>query len=194
MPDSLAPDAVLPLLRGRFGRPYRYARVCESTQRLFTDDDGEGTVAATEEQTEGRGRLGRTWDAPAGTSVLASVLLEPSVPSDRLPELMLLAGEAVAEAIRQAVGVAARTRFPNDVLVNGRKVAGVLAEASGRRVVLGFGINANQEEAELPSGAEAASLGLESGAHVDRGRLLAAVLEELERRYDAWVSERSGSG
>ena len=192
MPDSLAPDAVLPLLRGRFGRPYRYARVCESTQRLFAEDDAEGAVAATEEQTEGRGRLGRTWEAPAATSVLASVVLAPDVPTERFPELMLVAGEAVAEAIRSEVGVAAQIRFPNDVLVGGRKVAGVLAEASGGRVVLGFGINANQEEAELP--AEATSVRLEMDAVVDRARLLAAVLAELERRYDAWVSARAASG
>jgi len=68
--DSLAPEAVVPLLTGRFGRPYRYEDSCASTQRLLEEDDPEGAVAVTDEQTEGRGRLGRSWHAPRGTAVL----------------------------------------------------------------------------------------------------------------------------
>ena len=79
MADSLAPDAVKPLLRGRFGRAYRYAEVTPSTQRMLAADEAEGAVAVAEEQTAGRGRLGRSWQAPAGTSVLVSVLLLPDV-------------------------------------------------------------------------------------------------------------------
>ena len=87
MRDSLAPDAVKPLLRGRFGHVYRYAEITPSTQRMLAEDKAEGAIAVAEEQTEGRGRLGRTWDAPAGTSVLVSVLLLPAVAASRLPEL-----------------------------------------------------------------------------------------------------------
>jgi BirA family transcriptional regulator, biotin operon repressor / biotin---[acetyl-CoA-carboxylase] ligase len=194
--DSLAPDAVLPLLGGRFGRPYRYAEVCASTQRLFVDGDREGAVAAAEEQTEGRGRLGRAWTAPRATSVLTSILLEPRIEPERLPELSLVAGEAVARAIAREVRVQPLVRFPNDILVDGRKTAGILAEAADGRVVLGIGINANQREDELPAGAEteATSLRLATGAAIDRARLLAAVLAELEPAYDAWVSGREASG
>src|SRR5207248_1487259 len=84
---SLAPEAVTPLLRGRFGRPYRHVERCPSTQRLLGPEDEEGTVVVAEEQTEGRGRLGRTWHAPAGTSVLFSVALRPAVEPARLPAL-----------------------------------------------------------------------------------------------------------
>jgi BirA family transcriptional regulator, biotin operon repressor / biotin---[acetyl-CoA-carboxylase] ligase len=189
VPDSLAPEVVEPLLRGRFGRPYRYVEVTASTQRLLRRNDPEGAVAVAEEQTEGRGRLGRSWHAPTRTSVLVSIVLEPAVPSARLPELSLVAGDAVAAAIEAETALAPTIKHPNDVLVDGRKVAGILAESSGGRVVLGIGVNANQSRDELPTGTPtpATSLRVESGRHVDRRRLLAGILAELERRYDAWV-------
>ena len=196
MPDSLAPDRVEPRLRGRFGRPYRYAELCPSTQRLLAADDPEGAVAVAEEQSEGRGRLGRSWHAPAGSSVLFSVVLEPAVPPPRLPELPVVAGRAVADAVRAVANVEPTVKHPNDVLIGGRKVAGVLAESSDGRVRLGVGVNVNQSEDELPSGLEtpATSLRVESGAVVDRAELLAAILVELERAYDSWVSEIAASG
>jgi BirA family biotin operon repressor/biotin-[acetyl-CoA-carboxylase] ligase len=187
--DSLAPDVVAPLLRGRFGRVYRYADLSPSTQRLLEEDDAEGTVAVVEEQTEGRGRLGRSWHAPPRTSVLVSVLLRPRIDAARLPELTLIAGGAVAEAIAEVTGIEPAIKFPNDVLIGGRKVAGILAEASGGRVVLGIGVNANQTDQQLPAETQLppTSLRLETGEAVDRAQLLAAILVQLERAYDAWI-------
>jgi BirA family biotin operon repressor/biotin-[acetyl-CoA-carboxylase] ligase len=173
-------------LRGRFGRPYTFVDRCASTQRLL-DGAREGAVVATDEQTEGRGRLGRAWHAPAGTSLLFSIVLEPQVPGERLPELSLVAGTAVAEAVAAETGLEMRVKHPNDVLVGGRKVAGILAESAEGRVVLGIGVNVAQSRDELPM-ETATSLALE-GAHVDRAELLAAILERLEARYDRWVSE-----
>ena len=189
MSDSLAPDAVKPLLRGRFGHVYRYAATTDSTQRMLAGDEAEGAVAVAEEQTEGRGRLGRAWEAPAGTSVLVSILLLPAVDAPRLPELSLVAGGAVAQAIAEVTGLEPAIKFPNDVLLGGRKVAGILAESSEGRVVLGIGVNANQTLEQLPVGAktEPTSLRLELGVPVSRVRLLAAILFQLERAYDAWV-------
>jgi len=188
--NSLAPDGVNPLLRGRFGHVYRYAEVVPSTQRMLAGDDGEGAVAVAEEQTEGRGRLGRSWEAPAGTSVLVSVLLLPAVQAARLPELSLVAGRAVAAAIVEVTGIQPTIKFPNDVLIAGRKVAGILAESSDGRVVLGVGVNANQTREQLPADAqtEPTSLRLELGEPVNRVQLLAAILLQLERAYDAWVA------
>jgi BirA family transcriptional regulator, biotin operon repressor / biotin---[acetyl-CoA-carboxylase] ligase len=194
--DSLAPDAVKPLLRGRFGSSvYRYTQLSPSTQRMLAEDEPEGAIAVAEEQSEGRGRLGHSWHAPAGTSLLFSLLLRPGVESSRLPELSLVAGGAVAEAIADVTGVDPAIKFPNDVLIGGRKVAGVLAESSEGRVVLGVGINVNQTLEQLPSGAqtEPTSLQLVLGAPVDRALLLAAVLARLESAYDAWVSGTSAS-
>jgi BirA family transcriptional regulator, biotin operon repressor / biotin---[acetyl-CoA-carboxylase] ligase len=188
--DSLAPDRVKPLLRGRFGHVYRYTEVAPSTQRLLAVDEEEGAVAVAEEQTEGRGRLGRSWEAPRGTSVLVSVLLLPAMEPARLPELSLVAGGAVAEAILEVTGIEPMLKFPNDVLIEGRKVAGILAESSEGRVVLGIGVNANQTREQLPADArtEATSLRLELGEPVNRLQLLAAILLQLERAYDAWVA------
>lgn len=198
MADSLAPAAVQPLLTGRFGRVvYRYEEVTASTQRLLQEDDPEGAVAVAEEQTEGRGRLGRTWHAPAGSSVLLSVVLRPEVEAPRLPELSLVAGGAVAEAIAEVTGVDPAIKFPNDVLLDGRKVAGILAESSDGRVVLGVGVNVNQTRDELPADAqtEPTSLRIQTGAMVDRATLVAAILLRLEAAYDRWIaSERSASG
>ena len=196
MADSLAPRAVQPLLAGRFGHVYRYEEVCTSTQRLLHDDDPEGAVAVAEEQTEGRGRLGRTWHAPARTSVLVSVLLRPEIEPSRLPELSLVAGGAVAEAIADLTGIDPAIKFPNDVLVDGRKVAGILAESSEGRVVLGVGVNANQTADELPGDAQTqpTSLRIELDEPVDRAALLAAILLRLERAYDRWLTGTSASG
>lgn len=196
MADSLAPRAVQPLLAGRFGHVYRYEELCASTQRLLQDDDPEGAVAVAEEQSEGRGRLGRTWHTPPRTSVLVSVLLRPEIEPSRLPELSLVAGGAVAEAIADVTGIDPAIKFPNDVLVRGKKVAGILAESSDGRVVLGVGVNANQTAEELPDGAQTppTSLRVELGEPVDRAALLAAILLRLERAYDRWISGTSASG
>jgi BirA family biotin operon repressor/biotin-[acetyl-CoA-carboxylase] ligase len=193
--DSLAPDAVKPLLRGRFGHVYRYAETTASTQRMLAGDETEGAIAVAEEQTEGRGRLGRTWEAPAGTSVLVSIVLLPEVEAPRLPELSLVAGGAVAEAIAEVTGLEPAIKFPNDVLVSGRKVAGILAESSEGRVVLGIGVNVNQTLEQLPVDAQTqpTSLSLELREPVSRVRLLAAILLQLERAYDLWVLRVRGS-
>ncbi|HEV8601826.1 MAG TPA: biotin--[acetyl-CoA-carboxylase] ligase [Gaiellaceae bacterium] len=191
MTDSLGPDVVLPRLRGRFGRPYLYAEACPSTQRLLGPELGEGAVAVAEEQTEGRGRLGRRWLSPLGTSVLCSILLEPAVDPPRLPELSLVAGEACVEAIVVVTGLEPQIKLPNDVLLGGRKAAGILAEASEGRVTLGIGINVNITEDELPGDVEhpATSLLVEAGRPVDRAELLVTLLERLERGYDDWVAQ-----
>jgi BirA family biotin operon repressor/biotin-[acetyl-CoA-carboxylase] ligase len=177
-----------PFLRGRFGRPFTWVERCASTQRLL-DGAPEGAVAATDEQTEGRGRLGRSWEAPAGTALLFSLVLVPPVPPAQLPELTGVAGEAVAEAITAETGLEAEVKHPNDVLIGGRKVAGVLAEAGEGRVTLGIGVNVSQTGEQLPARPQfpATSLALE-GVEADRSRLLASILTALERRYDAWVS------
>jgi len=194
--DSLAPDVLKPLLRGRFGHIYRYAESTDSTQRMLAEDAAEGAIAVAEVQTEGRGRLGRGWEAPAGTSVLVSVLLLPAVEAPRLPELSLVAGGAVAQAIAEVTGLEPAIKFPNDILVRSRKVAGILAESSEGRVVLGIGVNVNQTPEQLPADAqtEPTSLCLEVGAPVSRARLLAAILLQLERAYDAWVTGTSKFG
>ena len=168
---ALTPDIVLPRLRGSFGRPYLHALETPSTQRLAPEDASHGTVALAEHQTEGRGRLGRVWVDEPGAGLSFSVVLRPPPPVSRWPELTLLAARAVAEAI----GETASLKDPNDVLVDGRKVAGILAEASSH-VVLGIGVNLSS--APFPGA---------GFVERDRLELLVEILERLERLYAVWV-------
>jgi Biotin/lipoate A/B protein ligase family len=169
---ALVPESVLPRLRGSFGRVYLHALETPSTQGMPSPDAAHGTVAVAEHQTAGRGRLGRIWVDEPGTGLALSVVLRPPPPVTRWPELTLVAARAVAGA----VGPEAQIKPPNDVLVGGKKVAGILAEA-GDRVVLGIGVNIG--EAPWPG-----------AGYVERDRLelLVEILDRLEQGYDAWLS------
>ena len=186
--SDLSPGSVEPLLQGRLGRPYRFVAECASTQRLLDGDEVEGATVAADHQTHGRGRLGRTWEAPADRALLFSVLLRPKPPMALWPELSLVAGDAVAAALRTEADLAAELSHPNDVLIEGRKVAGILPEASAGRVVLGIGVNVNQTADELPleTPKPPTSLLAETGREWPRAPLLAVILLELEGRYDGW--------
>ena len=188
MRDSLAPEHAEPLLTGLFGRPYVYQESCGSTQELLDTEMAEGALAVCDEQTEGRGRLGRSWNAPPGTAILASLLLRPP-PKRVVSEISLVAGTAVAEALENAIGLAVQVKWPNDVMLNRRKIAGILAEASDGAVIVGIGVNVNQERGDLPVDTRVppASLYTIDGVKRERVPLLAAILERLEQNYDAWV-------
>jgi len=175
VPVPLRPDVVLPALRGAYGREYHYAPESPTTQRMLPPGAAHGAVALTEHQTEGRGRLGRTWIDEPGTGLLFSVALLPPPPVAVWPELTLVAAEAVAGAI----GHAASIKHPNDVLVDGKKVAGILAEAQ-ERVVLGIGINVGRTAWAGAGAVEA-----------DRLALLVDVLERLELGYESWLARVS---
>jgi BirA family biotin operon repressor/biotin-[acetyl-CoA-carboxylase] ligase len=170
------------------GTPCTYVDECASTQRLLTDDDPEGATVVANHQTAGRGRLGRTWEDVPGRSLLVSIMLRPSAPMALWPELSLVAGGAVAAAVGGEV------RPPNDVFLNGKKVAGILPEATQGRVVLGIGVNVNHTTDELPRDTvkPATSLRVETGSEHDRDTLLTAILAELQRAYDAWDGRYRG--
>jgi len=173
-------------------------RVVEETGSTNADVLGEarrgapeGLVLAAEAQTAGRGRLGRTWQSLPGAALTFSVLLRPtSVPQAGRGWVPLLAGVAVAGALRRAVGVDARLKWPNDVLVADAKLAGILAEQAGDAIAVGIGINVRGRPQDLPV-ATATSLELHGAGETDRTELLAAVLAELETWYRRW--SRSGT-
>ncbi len=169
------------------GSPRRHEAECESTQALLSADDPEGTIATTDHQTAGRGRLGRSWVEAPGTAVLVSVLLRPP-PERRAQELSLVAALAVALAVEDATGLAAQIKWPNDVLLARRKVAGILAERRDGVVVLGIGLNVNQSREQLPLDAKVApgSLRTVDGRIRDREEVLEMLLGHLDRSYAAW--------
>ena len=184
-------------LRGVLVRPgalWRDVRVVAQTGSSNTDllaaaraGAPEGTVLAAESQTAGRGRLGRLWVSPPRAALTFSVLLRPRrVPAASKGWVPLLAGVAVAAALRAETGLDACLKWPNDVLVGGAKVAGILAEQSGDAIVVGAGINVSGRQDELPA-AGATSLGLAGAGGTDRQQLLISVLAELERWYLAWL-------
>jgi BirA family biotin operon repressor/biotin-[acetyl-CoA-carboxylase] ligase len=161
---------------------YVYTEESPSTQQLIPHDAPEGAVAVTEHQTEGRGRLGRVWHDDPGSSLLFSLCLHPPVAQALWPTFTAVAGEACADGIEAVTGRRPEIKPPNDLLLDGAKVAGILAEAGEGRIVLGVGVNVASVPFE-----DAAAL----GAGVDRDDLLVELLVQLEWAYDRWVSERS---
>jgi len=159
---------------------------------LASQGEPEGTVVLAEEQTEGRGRLGRTWDAPPGTSLLFSVLLRPKGRLADASKLSLVAALAVLRTIKEIVSLASTIKWPNDVLIAGKKVCGILVEtntatgaSSPLALILGVGLNVNQgpEDFPLEFREQATSLRLETGQEQSRIHLMRSLLESLEGLY-----------
>jgi BirA family biotin operon repressor/biotin-[acetyl-CoA-carboxylase] ligase len=178
------------------GRAFYPFRSTDSTQdvakKLAAAGAPEGTVVVADYQTRGRGRAGRTWLAEPGLNLLLSVLLRPSLPLARVPQLSLLAAVASTEALAAEPGVSARIRWPNDLMLAGRKVGGVLTEAASgaERVlyaVIGIGINVNQTGFPEEIRDRATSLALTTGRVLDRERLLEALLAALDRWYAIYL-------
>jgi BirA family transcriptional regulator, biotin operon repressor / biotin---[acetyl-CoA-carboxylase] ligase len=151
----------------------------------------EGLVLVAEEQTAGRGRLGRGWVSPPGAALTFSFLLRPAVvPAARQGWLPLLAGVSVVAALRGATSNEIALKWPNDVLAGGAKLAGILAESTGDAVIIGIGLNVSTERDELPAlgpaGLPPTSLRLLGARQLDREPLLTGILLAFERRYQAW--------
>jgi BirA family transcriptional regulator, biotin operon repressor / biotin---[acetyl-CoA-carboxylase] ligase len=161
----------------------------ESTQPIAFALAGDGapdrTGVVADSQAAGRGRRGRVWQDEPGASLLVSILLRPRLSPANLPTLSLTAAVAVAEAVAQTAGLAAKLKWPNDVLVDGRKLAGILLEtrlepAGAAIVALGIGVNLAQRAFPLELAERATSVRLASGREVDRDTLLGALLERLD--------------
>ncbi|KIL34809.1 biotin [Cohnella kolymensis] len=183
-----------------FGRNLKLSDVVSSTQdelrRLAEEGALEGTLVIAEQQTKGRGRMGRSWLSPAGKGIWMSLLLRPPVALPYTPQLTLLAAVALSRAISQLVPVSIGIKWPNDLLVDGRKISGILLESAAederlRYVVVGMGISVNLEQEDYPEelAAKAISLKMASGAAVNRSELIAAILEEFERLYELYLEQ-----
>ena len=150
-------------------------------------DEPEGAVLVAEHQVAGRGRLVGVWTSPPRAGLTVSFLLRPDVPAARRGWLPLLTGVALAEAVGEVTGVRASLKWPNDLLaLDGRKLAGILAEGSGTAVVVGVGLNVSTTATELPD--TGTSLSRVTGATVDHAPMLLAFLRAVERRYRTWTA------
>ena len=155
-----------------------------------------GTVIVAEEQTEGRGRLARPWSSAAGKGIWMSVILKPDIPPHRAPQFTLITAVAICRAIRETADVEARIKWPNDLLVGGCKVTGILTELQAdpdrvQAIIIGTGINVNQEPGDFPEelAGIATSLRIESGQPVDRAALAASVLRNIGRYSRLYLEE-----
>jgi BirA family biotin operon repressor/biotin-[acetyl-CoA-carboxylase] ligase len=159
--------------------------------QMAREGAGEGTVIFAEQQSNGRGKMGRRWVSPKGEGRLASIILRPDIPFLDAHEWTIMAGVGVAKAIRDTFGLTAMIKWPNDILINGKKVCGILTEASGQGMerveylIIGIGINVHSDIASLPEGATSikAELGPEVTADVDRSGFARDLLRTLDKEY-----------
>ena len=201
-PDALISAEILHTLRAkRLGRTLHTFQTVQSTNDLagqYADSGApEGTIVTAEQQTKGRGRLGRIWFSPTGTGIYLSVILRPDLPPPGAPGLSVMTALALAETLTAYEPGLVQIKWPNDVLINGRKTAGILTELSAERrkvnhVIIGVGINVNQQPGMFPPEIRphATSLRRELRRKIDRPALLRAFLYQLEREYDLYLKAR----
>ena len=199
-PQDIAPETVQPQLTSRvIGRVLRVVDEVGSTndEAMAAGHAGEreGLAIIADRQGSGRGRLGRVWASPAGLGLYTSILVRPDVPPPQAPFLTIVAALATADAIRSASRLEPKLKWPNDVLVDGLKIAGVLAEMAtvGQRVdhaVIGIGINVHHTLADFPADVRttATSIDLASGQWTARGAVAAALYNALDRRYAVFMA------
>jgi len=178
----------------RFATVRAYAELDSTNTALVEEARGgaaEGLVLVADHQTAGRGRLGRRWSAEPGTALLVSVLLRPPLPIDEVPVVLMAAGLAACDAVEAAAGFRPGLKWPNDLVVDDRKLAGLLTEATGGGdpgIVLGLGLNVSAAAYPAELAGEATSCEELASRPVDRGELLVAFLTALESRYSTVLS------
>ncbi|KXZ18044.1 biotin--acetyl-CoA-carboxylase ligase [Bacillus nakamurai] len=176
------------------GKQLYYHDVLPTTQKtaheLANDGAPEGTLVVADKQTAGRGRMSRVWHSQEGNGIWMSLILRPDIPLQKAPQLTLLSAVAVVQAIEAAAGIQPAIKWPNDLLIHGKKAVGILTELQAeedrvRSVIIGIGINVNQQAADFPDELQdiATSLSLEAGEKIDRAGLIQEILQTFEKRY-----------
>lgn len=183
-----------------FGHTVHYEESVTTTQeiahKLASEGASEGTFIVADEQTGGRGRLGRLWHSPKASGICASLILRPQIPPQEAPQLTLLAAVGVVKGIKLSTGLACDIKWPNDILYNGKKLVGILTELEAdpdqvKSVILGMGVNVNTTKADFCEdiSEKATSLRIEMGREVDRADLLRHILQQIEILYAAYLEE-----
>ncbi|MGI6705046.1 MAG: biotin--[acetyl-CoA-carboxylase] ligase [Clostridia bacterium] len=205
MPDRLEPSIVREGLKTRtLGKHIYYYRQIDSTNKkakeLAIKGKPNGTLIIAEEQTKGRGRLGREWLSPFGTGIWMSILLRPDIHPWDAPRMTLLSAAAVARSIEGVTKLKTGIKWPNDIIVGQKKVCGILTEMNGELdqlhwIVIGIGINVNGEQKDFPEELHgtASSLKIELGRPVDRAMLLRRICTEMESYLDEFLKSRDFS-
>src|SRR5947209_10185358 len=199
VPDILTPNMLRQRLKGSlFGkRIYHFFRT-DSTNRVALElghgGEPEGAVVLAEEQTAGRGRAGRAWHSERAAGIYVTLLLRPKLAPVQAPLLTMMAGLSAHSAVQALTGLAVDLKWPNDLLIRGKKVGGILTEMHAepsqvRFVIVGIGLNVNQEKFPGELASMATSLKVESGRPQSRLELLVRLLREFERDYNNFLSE-----
>jgi BirA family transcriptional regulator, biotin operon repressor / biotin---[acetyl-CoA-carboxylase] ligase len=201
IPDLLLAQEIVPHLKTAWlGRSYNHYRQVDSTndQALLLAAQGaeHGTVVVAEEQTKGRGRMQRSWHSPEGLGIYVSMVLRTSLPVQAAPQSAMVAGLSLVKVLREQYGLPATIKWPNDVLVEGKKLVGILADMQSdqdftRFIVIGIGINVNHKEGDLgePFRYPATSLAMELGVPIKRQDLLLNLIHRFELEYGRYLEE-----
>jgi BirA family biotin operon repressor/biotin-[acetyl-CoA-carboxylase] ligase len=199
VPDILTPDLLRKRMKGKlFGKRVYHFFKTDSTNRVAMElgyaGEPEGAVILAEEQTAGRGRSGRSWHSERGAGLYVTLLLRPRLSPVQAPLLTMLAGLSAHSAIQAQTGLSAELKWPNDILMDGKKVGGILTEMHAeptqvRFVIVGIGINTNQEKFPGDIASVATSLRKESGRTHSRLELLVRLLNEFESDYNRFLRE-----
>jgi BirA family biotin operon repressor/biotin-[acetyl-CoA-carboxylase] ligase len=202
VPDILTPDLLRKRLKGnQFGKRVLHFFKTDSTNRVAMElgyaAEPEGTVVLAESQTDGRGRSGRSWHSERGTGLYFTVLLRPRLSPAQAPLLTMLAGISAQAAVQAQTGLVPELKWPNDLLLNGKKLGGILTEMHAepnlvRFVIVGIGLNVNQEKFPAELSSIATSIRMESGRLTYRLELLARLLAQFESDYNRFLQEGPG--
>lgn len=203
-PDLVTKDELESRTHTKYvGQTVYYSREVDSTntwaKRLAEEGAPNGTLTTAETQTAGKGRRGRVWKSPEGTSVSMTILLYPDLEPAKAPMLTIVMGLAVVQGVQRALGIDTKIKWPNDAVLNGKKLCGILTEMSAQidyinYVVIGTGINVNQMEFPEEIAEIATSLAIETGHPVNRAKVVAAVLEAFEEDYEKFLEAGDLSG
>lgn len=196
-PDILTYEEIKSYLNtNRIGRKIIYKKSIDSTNlecKRIADEESEGTAVVGEEQLNGRGRLGRTWVSPLYKGIFFSIILKPEIELEDAPKITSIGAAAVFSALK-AIGINCQVKWPNDIVINGKKVCGILTEMSGEinrinYIIIGIGVNANLKEEDIPEDLKdkATSLYIEQGKETDRRILLSGIMNNFEILYDEFL-------
>ncbi len=198
-PNVLTESEIKAGLATRYlGMNVHYEKSVNSTQeiahRISREGAPEGTIVVADEQVAGKGRLGREWFSPIGTGIWMSMILKPKIPPQQAPQLTLLTAVAVIRGIKAATGIQCDIKWPNDILLNGKKLVGILTEMQAdpdqiHSVIIGTGINVNETDFPEEIKEIATSLKIEKDEEINRATVIKRILEHFEELYELFLEE-----